>query len=178
MNPNNNNNYDPFSDPMLGYNQFRPDIQPDFYMNKELMTDDYANKRKLAIESYGWDKSTENGFCNFLDYLSSYSVTLSNYDKSEAVQQYYDLLVKLYKGILLWNRVDTNSPEFLFEKDLAVSYLRDKLSRTKGIDRERILQHPNRTLIDQKVQHQLSDGRAPEKRSWTDRFKRKQNFEE
>jgi hypothetical protein len=176
-----NYDIDPFDPNYQGaVNPFRQDIQPDFYMNKELMTDDYANKRKAEIVKYGWDSSTEKGFCNFLDYLSSYSVTLSNYDKMEALQQYYDLLVKLYKGILLWNRVDTNSPEFLFEKDLAVSYLRDKLSRTKGIDRERILQDPRRSIIDQKVQHHLSDARPMEKHGWADRLKRKQrqNYEE
>ena len=168
-------------DPMYNSNMYRADTQPDFYMNKELMTDDYAAIRRPIIKSYGWDDSTYNGFCTFLDYLSSYSVTLSNYDKQEALQQYYDVLIKLYKGILLWNRVDTNSVEFQYEKDMSVSYLRDKLSRTKGIDRERILQHPNRYITDQKVEHNMSTRASSQTTNsgWADRFKRKkQHFEE
>lgn len=164
---------DLITDPSYNLNQYRPDTQPDFYMNKELMTDDYANKRKESIKKYGWDEATETGFCTFLDYLSSYSVTLANYNPQEAKEAYYDLMIKLYKGILLWNRVDTSSPEFLYEKDMATSYLRDKLSRTKGIDRERILQDPKRSIIDQKVEHQISHNMGQQKASWSDRFKRK-----
>jgi hypothetical protein len=58
-------------------------------------------------------------------------------------------------------------------KDYCFQYLEDKMSRAQGKDRERILQHPYRTLIDQKVQHEISQNAPQQKPGVMDRFRRK-----
>lgn len=165
---------DLITDPALNPNQFRPDIQPDFYMAKELLADDFAESFRKRVKGYNWDESTMNSVNDFLDYLKSQAVVLSNYEnQTEVKKAVLNVKIAFMKQYLLGNRADTGSSEFMSFKDYCFQYLEDKMSRAQGKDRERILQHPYRTLIDQKVQHEISQNQGQPKASWTDRFKRK-----
>jgi hypothetical protein len=161
-------------DPSLNPNQFRPDTQPDFHMAKELLTDDFAESMRKRVKGYGWDESTMNSINDFLDYLKSQAVVLSNYDSPMDVKKaVLNVKIAFMKQSLLGNRADTGSSEYMSFKDYCFQYLEDKMTRAQGKDRERILQHPYRTLIDQKVQHQISQEQTQQHGGWTDRFKRK-----
>lgn len=163
-------------DPSMNPNMFRPDTQPDFYMAKELLADDFADNIRGRIATYNWDTSTLNSINTFLDYLKSQAVVLSNYNDPFSMQRaILNIKIAFLKQMLLSSRADTNSSEYLATKDYCFQYLEDKLSRAQGNDRERILQHPYRTLVDQKVQHEISTrGPGGERRGWMDRIRRKQ----
>jgi len=188
---NNNNGYnnsgggfdpmDPSSlirDPMYNSNMFRPDIQPDFYMAKELLADDFADSIRARLDGYEWDEITVNSINTFLDYLKSQAVVLANYNDRLAMRRaVLNVKIAFLKQMLLANRADTNSSEYLAIKDYCFQYLEDKLSRTVGVDRERILHDPRRQIVDQKVQHEISSRgiitQSTGHTGFADRFKRK-----
>lgn len=165
---------DLITDPVYNANQFRPDTQPDFHMAKELLADDFAESMRKRVKGYGWDESTMNSINDFLDYLKSQAVVLSNYDNQIEVRKaVLNVKIAFMKQSLLGNRADTGSSEYMSFKDYCFQYLEDKMTRAQGKDRERILQHPYRTLIDQKVQHEISQQQPQARRSWGERLTRK-----
>jgi len=179
--PNDPNNL--IRDPSLNPNMFNPMSQPDFYMAKEMLADDFADNIRARVMTYDWDQSTLNSIFTFLDYLKSQAVVLSNYNDMFSMQRaVLNVKVAFLKQTLLSSRADTNSSEYIAVKDYCFQYLEDKLSRAHGPDRERKLQNPYHTSAEHTVHHDIRQSNSMgEKQGWMDRIRRKrpqQQYEE
>lgn len=170
------------TDPSLNPNMFNPMNQPDFYMAKELLADDFADNIRARVCTFDWDQSTLNSIFTFLDYLKSQAVVLSNYSDPFSMQRaILNIKIAFLKQSLLSSRADTNSSEYIGVKDYCFQYLEDKLSRAQGPERERKLQNPYHTSAEHTVHHDIRQSNSNgDRQSWTDRFRRKkpQQYEE
>lgn len=162
--------------------------QPGYHYNLEMTKSDFPlelevlirGDRERSIQGYDWSQSTINSMCAFTKYLQSMAVLLSNYDSEiEMRQAILDVEIAFHKATLLCNHADTNTAEFITFKDLAFRYLRDRASRSRGGNRERILQGLIRQITEQNVTQELRENKRDQKRkSWFDRLRRNNEEEE
>lgn len=161
-----------------GYHYSMEMAKSDFPIDLETLI---RGDTERGISGYDWSRSTVNSMCAFTSYLKSMAVLLANYDNElEMRQAILDVEIAFHKATLLCNHADTNTAEFITFKDLAFRYLRDRASRSRGGNRERILQGMIRQIVEQNVTQELRDtkGREDRKKSWMDRFRRKNTEEE
>lgn len=174
-----------FNDP----NQYNILTQTGYHYNMSMTKSDFPidletlirGDKEKGIPGYDWSHSTVNSMCAFTSYLKSMAVLLANYDTEKEMREaILDVEIAFHKATLLCNHADTNTAEFITFKDLAFRYLRDRASRSRGSNRERILQGLIRQILDQNVTQELKDNKSSEqrKKSWLDRLRRNNNQEE
>lgn len=160
-------------DPSLNENMFRPDTQPDHYMQERLMDQDFAKWLKDDIAKLDWDHSTMAGANYYIDYARSKAIALSNFDPLEAFREVMTFQIDFELDMLNWNRADTSTPEFGSFMKRLFAFMNAKISRTKGVDRERVQQNPGITRSEQSVNHRIQQNFPQEQRGMLG-FKRKQ----
>jgi hypothetical protein len=164
---------DYITDPTLFENQFRPDTQPDHYMQERLMDQDFAKWMKDEISKLDWDQSTLTGATYYIDYARSKAVALSNFNPLEAYREVLTFQIDFELDMLNWNRADTSSPEFGSFMKRLFAFMNAKISRTTGPDRERIQQNPGITVNEHRVRQDVHQNYPQEQRGMFG-FKRKQ----